>query len=153
VKAEFRRLYPQEQELLDEDEPDGAELGAWEGPEGDGSTSRWVRVWIKEMELQRHYSDDSRAEDEKEKLFLSGFVYPGFTFSYSYDVRKIADFSVGKRNCLAAHHFALVGRHEPHVDNMRMEAAIPKYGGKVVSADDFPLKSFPILACGHLIGR
>jgi hypothetical protein len=29
VKAEFKRLYPQKQELLDEDETDEGELGAW----------------------------------------------------------------------------------------------------------------------------
>jgi len=96
VKAEFKRLYPQKQELLDEHKTDEGELGFWEGPEGDGSTSRRVRVWNKQMELQRHYSGDSRAEVEKDEPFLSGFVDPGLTFDYAYDVTKVPDFSVGK---------------------------------------------------------
>jgi hypothetical protein len=99
----------------------------------------------KEMKLQWHYSDNSRAEKAKEESFLSGIVSQGFTFEYHNDVyrSKIANFSVGKPNCLAAHTFAVVGRHEPPVDNMRMEAAIRKYGGKIESMDDLPSKSFP----------
>lgn len=115
---------------------------------------RLGRGWLDEQEGEGvgqgdgapgHYSDDSRAEEAKDESFLSGVVYPGFTFNYFYDVRqsKIADFSVGKPNCLGGHDFALVGRHEPPFDNMKIEAAIRKYGGRIVSTDNFPSESFP----------
>jgi hypothetical protein len=143
VKAEYKRLYPHGQQLLEN--PFGDELGAWEGPEEDGSASRMVKMEAKVMELQRHYCDDSRAEKAKEENLLTGSVPQGFTFNFFRDLRrsKTIDFSVGKADCLAAHDFALAGRHDAPFDNIQMEAAIRKYGGRIVSADDFPSESFP----------
>jgi len=51
--------------------------------------------------------------------------------------------SANQTDCLAARNFVLVGRHDAPFDNMEMEAAIRKYGGRLASANDFPSKSFP----------
>jgi hypothetical protein len=77
VKAEFKRLYPHRRQLLENSF--GDDLGAWEGPEEDGSESRMVKVEAKVMELQRHYCDDSSAEKRKRRTCSLG-TYPRFRF-------------------------------------------------------------------------